>query len=339
LVGGEGGWGNPVDLAIGDTATQGVAETGSRSDHVHGMPAFGSPESVSTAPAAGTAVSVSRSDHVHDIGDGAINDSLMLGSDVVTNAKMAPNSVGTDQIVNDAVTSAKIGPAAVDNTALATNSVSQAKMQDNSVGQAELRDDAVGVAEIDAAVYGTTATNVVPEGTSSPGVATTLSRSDHQHGSTAAAPVSLGTGNSEGSSSSFARSDHVHDVGDARTNVIKGGYNHSSLTVSTTWTSRLSESISLPSGWGSMLVVVSANLQAVNTGAGTPQLESYIKIGSFQGSTSQSGSIAASDEGISSPTYSAVVSASSTLAVWARITSGACTGKYINYTWFAIKAS
>lgn len=338
LVAGAGGWGSPVTQAVGDVAAEGTAETSSRSDHKHGMPGWGSPVSVSAAPSAGTEATLAHSDHVHDIASGAIDSSGMFGSGVVTNSALAPNAVDTDEIVADAVTQPKIGPGAVGNTELASNAVSQIKMQDNSVGQAEIIADSVGVSELNSAVYGGTPTTVVPQISGSAGSASTLSRSDHQHGSAAIAPSSLGTSNSEGSSSSFARADHVHDTGDVRTNVVKGGYKHSNLTVNTTMTSRVSETVTLPSGWGSMLVIMWSNAQAIPQ-SGSPQLETYCKIGSLSGSTSQSGVTATDDAALCASTYSAIVSASSTIAVWARITTGTATGKYVNYTWLAIKAS
>lgn len=53
--------------AIGDTASAGVATTPARSDHRHAMPAFGSPvaEAVGSTASDGVATTVARSDHRH----------------------------------------------------------------------------------------------------------------------------------------------------------------------------------------------------------------------------------------------------------------------------------
>ena len=50
----------------------------------------------------------------------------------------------------------------------------------------------------------------VTKAAAAPGIAATYSRSDHKHDVTAGAPVDIGSGNQEGTSTSLARADHVH---------------------------------------------------------------------------------------------------------------------------------
>ena len=51
---------------------------------------------------------------------------------------------------------------------------------------------------------------IEPDDAASAGVSTSASRSDHEHGIVAAAPVDTGDANAEGAATSFARSNHVH---------------------------------------------------------------------------------------------------------------------------------
>jgi hypothetical protein len=61
------------------------------------------------------------------------------------------------------------------------------------------------------------------------GVSTQAARADHKHDITTAAPSSVGTANSEGSASSLARSDHVHNHG---TQALGSGNQHAVATES-----------------------------------------------------------------------------------------------------------
>ncbi len=60
--------------------------------------------------------------------------------------------------------------------------------------------------------YGVTASTITPDDSASAGTAATVSRSDHVHANTCAAPAngSLAAANAEGSATSFSRSDHAH---------------------------------------------------------------------------------------------------------------------------------
>jgi hypothetical protein len=65
-------------------------------------------------------------------------------------------------------------------------------------------------------------TTIVPDAIGSPGVGVDCSRDDHVHAIAAGTPSTIGTSNSEGTSSAFARADHVHDRGDALTTGATG---------------------------------------------------------------------------------------------------------------------
>ena len=60
------------------------------------------------------------------------------------------------------------------------------------------------------------------------GTSTEAARQDHKHDVDVAAPVTIGSSNSEGTSSSLSRADHVHDHGDQA-----GGTLHASASIST----------------------------------------------------------------------------------------------------------
>lgn len=62
----------PSIQAIGDSASMGSALVVSRSDHKHGMPAFGTPVSIGIAISAGLSANIARADHVHDAGTGTV---------------------------------------------------------------------------------------------------------------------------------------------------------------------------------------------------------------------------------------------------------------------------
>lgn len=69
---------------------------------------------------------------------------------------------------------------------------------------------------------------ILPDASAAVGVVDFAAKSDHVHAITTATPVSVSTLNAEGSASSFARSDHVHDHGN-----LAGGTLHSVATTST----------------------------------------------------------------------------------------------------------
>lgn len=81
------------------------------------------------------------------------------------------------------------------------------------VGADQIADGSITPTELNASIYGGTPTSIDPDDAGSAGVATTLSRSDHQHAMTTGTPASVGTANAEGSGTGFARDTHVHDIG------------------------------------------------------------------------------------------------------------------------------
>jgi microcystin-dependent protein len=101
-------FGTPTGIAPGSSNTAGSSSNIARADHVHQLPGFGSPVSVSTGNAAGDAETFARSNHVHAIGTGAVSQSTMFAAGVVSDAALATDSVSTNKIAAGAVTKTKI---------------------------------------------------------------------------------------------------------------------------------------------------------------------------------------------------------------------------------------
>lgn len=74
-------------------------------------------------------------------------------------------------------------------------------------------------------------TTIAPDDTASAGTSGDAARADHRHAIAAAAPSTIGTANTEGVSTSFARADHVHDAGASRQ--IQARYAHAGDTSAT----------------------------------------------------------------------------------------------------------
>lgn len=76
-------------------------------------------------------------------------------------------------------------------------------------------------------VFGGTPSTITPDAAAAQGTSTSLARSDHVHAIAAAAPVALGASAAEGTSTSFARADHVHPF-PTKTNVGLGNVDNTS---------------------------------------------------------------------------------------------------------------
>lgn len=148
VTGGDGNFGSPEDLAIGDTATDGSNATAARSDHGHGMPSFGSPSAVSTALSDGVATTPARSDHGHNIGTGAINNATMLSTNVVAETAIQSGAVTATKIGTNAVGQTAIGPLSVGTSELIDDTVTNDKMALLAVDTGEIVDLAVTNAKI-----------------------------------------------------------------------------------------------------------------------------------------------------------------------------------------------
>lgn len=170
------------------TAVIGVATTAARSDHKHNV-STAVPVDVGTANSEGTATSLARSDHVHA--------GLALTSSAPEDVTKATAVVGVSTTAARADHKHNISTAAP-----------------VSVGTANSEGTATSLARSDHVHSGLALTSSAPanvtKATATVGVDTTAARSDHKHDITTAAPVSIGTANSEGSATSLARSDHVH---------------------------------------------------------------------------------------------------------------------------------
>jgi hypothetical protein len=116
----------PAALTPDIAGNAGSASGPSKADHVHNVPAA-VPVAVGTALAEGAGTSFARDNHVHVVGVGAINaanmfaagvvDAAAIGADQVGQSEIAPTSVGTSELIDDAVTAAKLATGAVANTA------------------------------------------------------------------------------------------------------------------------------------------------------------------------------------------------------------------------------
>lgn len=97
----------------------------------------------------------------------------------VTTAKIADGNVTEAKLAASAVTTAKIADSNVTTAKIADSNVTTAKIADSNVTTAKIADANVTVAKLGADVY----SGSDPEdlGTAAPGVAATLSRSDHVH--------------------------------------------------------------------------------------------------------------------------------------------------------------
>jgi hypothetical protein len=185
---------NPSNATPSATAAAGSAGASadySRADHVHASPQLTSsaPASVGVANVVGVATTSARADHVHA--------GVQLTSSAPANVTKAAASVG---VATDAARSDH------------KHDVSTAAPV--SVGTANAEGTATTLARSDHVHAGTTLTSSAPanvtKAAAAVGVATDAARSDHKHDVSTAAPVAVGTSNSEGTATTLARSDHVH---------------------------------------------------------------------------------------------------------------------------------
>lgn len=150
IVAGDGNFGSPVALTLTSVNASGSQSSAARSDHVHGMPGFGTPSSVGTSNSAGAGDTVARSTHVHAIGTGAINLSAMFAAGVVDAAALATNSVETLKIADLAVTGGKLANGAVTSSKLGVDAVTSSAILDASVTTTKVADSAITNAKISA---------------------------------------------------------------------------------------------------------------------------------------------------------------------------------------------
>lgn len=74
----------PTTQAIGDAAVQGAAIVVARSDHKHGMPAFGTPVATGSAINNGSSANIARADHVHTVGVATVGPTALTGTPYFT---------------------------------------------------------------------------------------------------------------------------------------------------------------------------------------------------------------------------------------------------------------
>ena len=103
-------------------------------------------------------------------GDLSVNSSTdwTLNTNSVELANMANNSVGTNELVNDAVTVDKVADNAITTNQLASNAVTNAKMADDSVNTAEIVSQAVTRAKVTPGGFNPVGTVIWYAGSSAP---------------------------------------------------------------------------------------------------------------------------------------------------------------------------
>lgn len=107
------------------------------------------------------------------------------------------------------------------------------------------------------------------------GVATDAARADHKHDVSTAAPVSVGTANSEGSATTLARSDHVHASQPFIVQSMEINRSTSTSTSSSSYSSLVSGSITLTAGrFLCFTATVSVRISGIILGAG----ETFVEI-------------------------------------------------------------
>jgi hypothetical protein len=124
-------------------------------NHVHALPAAGTPSDTGTANLAGSALTLARSDHVHAIGLGSINsssdfaasvvDTAALGSSAVTTAKIADSNVTTAKVADSAITTAKVNDGAITGPKLAASVAGSGLIRNVSTSVLDVSTDGVTV--------------------------------------------------------------------------------------------------------------------------------------------------------------------------------------------------
>jgi len=200
-----------------DDNEAGGSRFAAREDHRHGI-TCAAPSNIGTSNTEGSATSFARSDHVHNHPNG-------LGPNLHHNQShvLATNSgLGTDHSMSGATagqvlratsaTAARWASIQAGDLPAMGGTPSLTLSTSNAPGSAStyVRTDATILA-FDATAPDT----ITPDQVAAAGSAGVAARRDHAHAIACAAPVALGTANSEGSSSSFARADHVHNAFDS----------------------------------------------------------------------------------------------------------------------------
>jgi hypothetical protein len=185
-------------VEVGGIADIGVANSFSRSDHIHTVSA-GTPVSIGTANSAGAATTFVRSDHVHAHGDLAGGTLHANASTSVAGFMSAADKTKLDGVAASATNTplTAVAPVNVTKAAAVVGVATAAARADHKhdVTTAAAVALTVGIANAE-------------------GVSTSLARADHTHAISAGTPVSIGTANAEGAGTTFARSNHVHAHGD-----------------------------------------------------------------------------------------------------------------------------
>jgi microcystin-dependent protein len=109
-----GSFGTPTPLVPGNGNFAGVAVTGARSDHVHGMHPYGTGGQVSqvtTSANAGIIDAFARIDHTHTLADGAVTAGKIAAGGVSASGQVASGIIQSYHIAEGAIGDAAVNPA------------------------------------------------------------------------------------------------------------------------------------------------------------------------------------------------------------------------------------
>lgn len=175
-------------INVGDAASAGTADSLSRSDHVHALPAPGAPVDVTKAAAsAGVSTTVARADHKHDISTAASGTIQPDDTAAEGTATSLARSDHRHAIAAAAPGAINVGDAAAEG---ASTSFARADHVHSLAAPASPAN--------------------VNKSAASAGASANVARQDHKHDIDTATVVNVGDANAEGTATSLARSDHVH---------------------------------------------------------------------------------------------------------------------------------
>lgn len=184
--------GNTLDVGAGD----GIQVNADSIEVLYGLVAAITTVNAGDTASAGVANTAARADHEHAVSTAA------PGTTIKSDAASAAEGVATSLMRSDAQIVAQTAAPSV-------TIKSEATAASQGTSESLLRADAQLQAATAAPSGGTIQSDA---GSPAQGSASTLLRSDATFTATTAAPVAVGTANAQGSSTSLARADHVHDA-------------------------------------------------------------------------------------------------------------------------------
>jgi hypothetical protein len=241
-------YGSPVTQAPDSGNIDGTASSAARSDHKHNIPTAIA-VSVGTANAQGASTTdFSKADHVHrgisslkakatgtarygdivflegtnitltDDGSGNFTIASTFATSYGSPVALSPDSGNIDGVATTSTRSDHKHNVPCD---APTTTLSPATSNAEGTGSSFTRNDHTHA--VSTALVGVI-TTIQPDATASAGTQDSYTRGDHRHAIDAAAPVGIGSTNTEGTSTSFARADHIHSIlGYVKAGVVASG--------------------------------------------------------------------------------------------------------------------